>query len=290
MDNDDRTIGEVLPRREALRLLGSAGLAGAALLAGCAPEGEVAPEARAGAGQAAPSPAPATAVPPTDAPAAPATDAPAGATSAPPAVAEASAQAATVCVVRPAQSAGPFFVEEGLNRADIRPDPATGEVKEGVPLQLTFNVQQLDEAACVPFEGVTVDVWHCDALGVYSDVGQAAGQKWLRGHQVTDASGQATFQTIYPGWYPGRTVHIHFLLRTDPDQRSGLEFVSQLYFDDALTDQVMAQPPYSSRGARSTRNADDGLYRGGGEQLMLALTPEGDGYTAVFDVAMDVRG
>ncbi len=199
-------------------------------------------------------------------------------------------EGAAVCVVRPAQSAGPFFVEEGLNRSDIRPDPETGEVKEGVPLTLTFNVQQLDDAACVPFEGVTVDVWHCDALGVYSDVGEAAGQKWLRGHQVTDASGQATFQTIYPGWYPGRTVHIHFLLRTDPDQRDGLEFVSQLYFDDALTDEVMARPPYNSRGPRSTRNAEDGLYPAGGDQLMLALTPDGDGYAAAFNVAMDVRG
>ena len=201
------------------------------------------------------------------------------------------AAAADPCVVRPEQTEGPYFVDERLNRSDIRSDPSNGFVKDGVPLAITFAVQRIDGSSCVPLAGVLVDIWHCDALGVYSDVQDpgfnTVGQKFLRGYQVTDANGAASFVTIYPGWYQGRTVHIHFKLRTDPDAAQGFEFTSQLYFDDALTDIVHAQQPYAAKGQRTLRNSGDGIYRNGGSQLLLAPTADGmGGYTASFDIAL----
>jgi protocatechuate 3,4-dioxygenase beta subunit len=143
------------------------------------------------------------------------------------------------CVVRPQQTEGPYFVDEKLNRSDIQSDPSDGSVKQGVPLRLVFHVSEINGGSCIPLTGATVDLWHCDALGVYSDVTDPSfstvGKKFLRGYQVTDANGTVEFVTIYPGWYPGRTVHIHFKIRTDSASQRGYEFTSQLYFDDALT-------------------------------------------------------
>jgi protocatechuate 3,4-dioxygenase beta subunit len=193
------------------------------------------------------------------------------------------------CIVRPEMTEGPYFVDEMLNRSDIRPDPSTGEVKEGLPLQITMRVSQIGDA-CAPLAGAQVDIWHCDALGVYSDTTDpgfdTVGQKFLRGYQVTDAHGVAQFTTIYPGWYQGRTVHIHFKIRTDPNSEVGEEFTSQLFFDDSLTDQVHAQEPYAGKGQRTLRNDGDGIFREGGDQLLLQLTPTGEGYAATFDIGL----
>ncbi len=195
-----------------------------------------------------------------------------------------------VCVVRPEQTEGPYFVDEKLNRSDIRTDPATGALKEGVPLALTLAVSRLSAGACVPLAGAHVDVWHCDALGVYSDVRDphfnTVGQRFLRGYQLTDASGLVRFQTIYPGWYPGRTVHVHFKIRTHPAAARGFAFTSQLYFDDALTTRVHALLPYASKGQRTGRNPDDGIYRQGGDQLVLAPAASGPGYAATFPIGL----
>jgi protocatechuate 3,4-dioxygenase beta subunit len=171
-------------------------------------------------------------------------------------------------VVRPQQTEGPYFVDEKLNRSDIRSDPADGAVKPGVPLQLVFQVFQVGDRTCTPLRNAIVDVWHCDAAGVYSDVSDRSfntvGQKFLRGYQVTNDNGTAEFLTIYPGWYPGRTVHIHFKIRTNSNSQSNYEFTSQLYFDDALTDQVHSQAPYAARSQRAEKNDQDGIFRNGG--------------------------
>lgn len=195
------------------------------------------------------------------------------------------------CVVRPEQTEGPYFVDELLHRADLRTDPTDGTTRPGVPLDLTIVVSRLVAERCEPLPGVQVDVWQCDHLGVYSDVQDPSfntvGKKFLRGYQLTDDQGRARFTTIYPGWYPGRTVHIHFKVRSPARQRPGFEFTSQLYFDDALTDRVFATAPYAERGPRTRRNAADGIYRRGGSQLLLDVQPQGEGYVGGFHVALN---
>ena len=163
MENDDRQIGKILSRRDTLKLLG---ISSAAFLAGCVPaSSDLLTET----------------LVPTTIP---------GATSTPLTPTTVPSAALPACVVRPELTEGPYFVDERLNRSDIRSDPSDGTVREGLPLQLTFQVSQVNEV-CTPLEGATVDIWHCDALGVYSDVSDpdfnTRGQKFLRGYQVTDS-------------------------------------------------------------------------------------------------------
>ncbi|MCS6896794.1 MAG: intradiol ring-cleavage dioxygenase [Nitrospira sp.] len=189
------------------------------------------------------------------------------------------------CIVRPQQTEGPYFVDERLNRSDIRSDPATGQITPGVPLRLRIRVMSVQSADCRPLAGVLVDIWHCDAMGFYSDVRDpwfnTVGKKFLRGYQTTNDSGEVGFITVYPGWYPGRTVHIHVKIRTAAARRN-FDFTSQLYFDDGLTDLVHEQMPYGSRGPRTTRNRQDWIFRQGGDRLMLNPTPTAEGYVATF--------
>ena len=198
----------------------------------------------------------------------------------------------SLCIVRPEQTEGPYFVDERLHRSDIRSDPATGEVKAGVPLALTVALSRVDQGKCYALPGAQVDIWHCDALGIYSDVKDPSfhtiGHKFLRGYQITDAEGEARFLTIYPGWYYGRTVHIHIKVRTALGSKGTFEFVSQMYFEDALSDRLHALPPYATKGRRTARNHDDRIFRRGGEQLMLAPTETADGQAAVFAVGLQL--
>jgi protocatechuate 3,4-dioxygenase beta subunit len=196
-----------------------------------------------------------------------------------------------LCTVTPALTEGPYFVDERLNRSDIRSDPTTGIVRPGTPLTMRLQLSQISTlVGCTPLVGALVDMWHCDALGVYSDISaqNSRGQRFLRGYQVTDANGDVQFTTIYPGWYQGRAVHIHFKVRTNPSSISGLEFTSQLFFDESLTDIVHAQQPYSSKGRRDTLNSRDGIYAGGGTQLLLPLTPSGGGYDGAMYIGVRV--
>lgn len=281
MDNDDQPIGRVLSRREALKLFGTLS---AALLAGCTPAQTTPnptqsnptsiPTAISTLTRVAPT-TPATLAPPTVAATAPATPAP-------------TTIALPACIVRPELTEGPYFVDEQLNRSDIRSDPVDGSVKDGAPLLLTFRVLQIEGAGCVPLAGAFVDIWHCDAAGVYSDVANAVGQKFLRGYQTTDANGLAQFTTIYPGWYPGRAVHIHFKIRNELNTNASYDFTSQLFFDDAYTDKVYTLAPYSSRGERNPRNDGDGIFGQSDGQLTLTVTEADPGYAAVFDIALQM--
>lgn len=253
MKHDDTGLGRVLTRREALAALG---VGGGALATGRWAFG-TGPEA---------------------APAAPG---------------EQIAQALPACVVRPEQTEGPFFVDMQLDRSDIRPDPSTGEVSEGAPLTLRFNVSQISGGACTPLAGALVDVWQCDAEGVYWGVDDdeapagARERQFLRGHQLTDENGVARFTTIFPGWYRGRAVHVHFKVRTDVAGQP-YEFTSQLYFDEALIDRVHARAPYAARGRRATTNAEDRIFRNGGRSLMAQVSENGPGYAATFDLGLDL--
>ncbi len=279
MDNDDRPIGRVLSRREMLALFGAAG---AALLVGCSPNqiGSAAPTSVAGTATPTLNPEAETAV------------ATATANPGPNATAEAATSVADLptCVVSPEQTVGPYYADVQLNRADVRSDTTTGEVKEGLPFELTVRVSQVSNGGCAPIAGAIVEIWHCDAAGVYSAFAQegTANQNFLRGYQTTDANGQVRFTTIYPGWYRGRTVHIHFKVHTTGADGQDYEFTSQLYFDDDISDQVFAQAPYAAKGQRDQTNATDGIYRDGGDQLMLALTPTDQGYAGTFHVGLDL--
>ncbi len=195
------------------------------------------------------------------------------------------------CVLTAALTEGPFFVDEKLNRSDIRTDPASGAVAAGIPLALTFNVSRVTNSACTPLTSAYLDVWHCDSTGTYSDV-SGSSRKFLRGYQVTDANGVAAFTTIYPGWYGGRAVHIHFKLRLYAGSSKTYEFTSQFFFDDALTDSVYTQSPYSGRGTRNTRNADDGIYNtlstNDKSGLTLQTSKTAGGYAGVINLGVNV--
>ena len=277
-DNDDLPVGRIFSRRETLALFG---MSATALLAACTGGGT----GSSGGNVAAQSADGATATNPT--------------ATAPQAASVSTADTTTTtttttsttagCVVRPEMTEGPYFVDEKLNRSDIRVEPSDGTTKAGVPLALTFNLSSVGGNACTPLAGATVDVWQCDAAGVYSDVAGAVGKKFLRGQQTTDARGVATFTTIYPGWYTGRAVHIHFKIRTTGTDTQAYEFTSQLFFDDTLTDQVYTHAPYTDRaGTRDTRNAADMIYANGGDQMLLAPTPTDQGYAAAFAVGLDL--
>jgi protocatechuate 3,4-dioxygenase beta subunit len=195
------------------------------------------------------------------------------------------------CVVRPEGTEGPYFVDEKLLRSDVRSDPSSGKVSDGIPLRLKFVVSKV-ASSCGPLAGAWVDIWHCDAQGVYSDAQDprfdTKGQKFLRGYQITDSSGVAQFVTIYPGWYEGRAVHIHFKIRTLSGKTFTHEFTSQLYFDDAQSDEIFKLKPYSNKaGTRSVRNANDGIYQNGGKKLMLEVVKKGAGYAGTFEVGLN---
>ena len=161
--------------------------------------------------------------------------------------------AALACVLTPDKTEGPYFVDERLNRADIRVDPSNGSVQPGVPLRLTITVLDMDNA-CAPVAGAAVDIWHANAEGRYSDVSAngTVGRKYLRGYQVTDANGAVQFTTVYPGWYSGRAIHIHFKIRKFDGSSTTYEFTSQIFFDESVNQAVLAEGP-SARAGRPTR-------------------------------------
>jgi protocatechuate 3,4-dioxygenase beta subunit len=275
LDDDDRPIGRLLSRREVLWITG--GVGAAAFMAACA-SGAASPIAS----------AIATA---TGATSSLATTQTAPGTAAASAPASAIATEMPSCVATPEAVEGPYFVEEQLDRSDIRSDSATGAARDGAPLVLSFVVSKIAGGSCTAWEGAVVDVWHCDAAGQYSDVTDRSfdtlGQDWLRGYQTTDASGVATFTTIYPGWYSGRAVHIHFKIRTSPGATSGLEFTSQLFFDDAQSEAVYAKAPYAANGTTpDVPTLDDGIYRTTGGQTVLSVAPAGDGYSASIGIGI----
>jgi protocatechuate 3,4-dioxygenase beta subunit len=170
------------------------------------------------------------------------------------------------CVLAPEQTEGPFWLDDQKVRRDIT------EGKPGVPLTLRLTV--VDVSSCRPIRRALVDVWHCDAAGAYSGVQGAGDATFLRGIQRADAKGVAVFTTVYPGWYPGRTVHIHVKVSLG----GNVVHTGQLYFPDGVTDAVYRRAPYSSRPNRTTRNAADSIYRNGGRRSTLKLTRSGSGY------------
>ena len=180
------------------------------------------------------------------------------------------------CVLTPEQTEGPYYIAGEKVRRNIT------EGRAGTPLTLRLTV--LDSRTCKPIKGAAVDIWHCDASGTYSGFGAGRSSRtFMRGIQRTNADGVATFKTVYPGWYPGRTVHIHVKVHVC----GNVVHTGQLYFSDRVTDAVYRRKPYSNRPNRETRNADDSLFRGGGKRSLLQLRRSGAGY--VGSIRMGVR-
>ena len=195
----------------------------------------------------------------------------------------ATAAAEAVCEATPRQTEGPFYFDIGEIRREIT------EGKPGTPLLVALKV--VEAGSCEPIRDVFVDIWHTDAAGQYSgypgqgdDRADTSGETFLRGRQVTDAEGRVEFETIYPGWYPGRTVHIHFRAFTS----EGRLIASQLYFPDEVSDAVFESEPYSARGPRRTTNTNDSVGRDDValQALMGQLTSNGDGYVVSLTVGV----
>jgi protocatechuate 3,4-dioxygenase beta subunit len=185
------------------------------------------------------------------------------------------ASGAVSCVLAPEQTEGPYYIDGEKLRRNIT------EGKPGVALTLRALV--VDASTCRPIRSAAVDIWHCDAAGAYSGFGAgAASRTFLRGIQKTDAKGLATFKTIYPGWYPGRTVHIHVKVHLG----GNVVHTGQLYFPDTVTDAVYRRTPYASRPDRDMRNADDAIFRNGGSRSLLRLRKNGAAYAATITMGV----
>jgi hypothetical protein len=180
------------------------------------------------------------------------------------------------CVLTPELTEGPYYIDGEKLRRDIT------EGKPGTPLRLRLTV--VDAASCKPIKGAAVDVWHADASGVYSGFGAgSASRTFLRGIQRTDAKGLAQFRTVYPGWYPGRAVHIHLKVHLG----GSVVHTGQLFFPDAMTDRVYKRSPYSRRPGPDVRNAADSIYVNGGSRSVVKVWADGAG-GYVGSIAMGV--
>jgi protocatechuate 3,4-dioxygenase beta subunit len=170
------------------------------------------------------------------------------------------ASGAVSCVLTPEQTEGPYYIANEAVRRNIT------EGRPGAPMLLRAFV--VNASTCKAIKGAAVDIWHADASGVYSGFGQGASSRtFMRGIQRTNAKGLAVFRTVYPGWYQGRTVHIHVKVHLG----GNVVHTGQLYFPDALTDAVYRRTPYSGRPNRDVRNSGDAIYRNGGSKSLLAV-------------------
>ncbi|MBS0239407.1 MAG: intradiol ring-cleavage dioxygenase [Proteobacteria bacterium] len=202
----------------------------------------------------------------------------------------AAAQPPGQCILLPQAVEGPYYFDPKLVRADIT------EGRPGAPLRLSLCI--IEAGSCTPISGARVDVWHADASGIYSGyTGQGGsreistkGQTYLRGTQITDADGRVAFNSVYPGWYPGRTPHIHvkvFLNETSL-------VTGQIYFPDDYSARIYStRQPYNDRPTPDTTNATDWIYGDGqreGGGTVLAMSEDGDVIVAALLIGVDKSG
>ena len=191
--------------------------------------------------------------------------------------------AGLVCRLTPQVTQGPYWFDPKLVRADVT------EGRPGAPVRVAITVV---DGACRPIPNARVDLWHCDAAGIYSGYeGQgddratgAKGQTFLRGAQVTDAAGRVSFASIWPGWYEGRTPHMH--LKVFLDARTAL--TAQLFVPDALSEWLYENvPAYRRPRRRDTFNRQDGIALQGGEAMVAAVKELNDGYELALTLGVD---
>jgi protocatechuate 3,4-dioxygenase beta subunit len=173
-------------------------------------------------------------------------------------------QAGASCKLSRELTEGPYWIDTNLTRRDITED------RKGVPLRIVFTVQ--DASTCRVIPGADVEIWHADAGGEYSGFDGDSSSRYLRGHQKANAKGRAVFDTIYPGWYRGRTPHIHLKVHVGGNE----VHTGQLFFRDPLSDAVYRTRYYRARGAAETTNAEDGIYEAGSR--MAVRRRRGGGY------------
>jgi protocatechuate 3,4-dioxygenase beta subunit len=192
------------------------------------------------------------------------------------------------CWLTPQITAGPFYFNTNLFRQDIRYDFDTGTFYDGIQLNMTFTIIDVN---CNPISNVLVDIWHCDKDGRYSGYPNqpggvnTTGLDFLRGIQLTDSNGQCSFITSYPGWYPGRATHIHFKVRLDVTT-----FVtSQFAFPESVNAAVYATPLYVSRGPNPTSNEDDNIFNSAKPEYLMMETAANTqgGYDGIYTIGIN---
>ncbi len=188
-----------------------------------------------------------------------------------------------VCMLSAEVTEGPFYLEPHLIRANIT------EGRPGLPMRLKLQVVRAD---CTPVSGARVDVWHCDAQGRYSGVknlggGQdTTGQTFLRGTQNTASDGVAGFLTIFPGWYPGRTTHVHY--KVFLDERTVL--TGQIFFDETVNQTVYDNDPaYARPDKRDSLNATDGIAAKAGKGAYAKVTGTEPGETLEASLVVGIN-
>jgi protocatechuate 3,4-dioxygenase beta subunit len=185
--------------------------------------------------------------------------------------------AQTSCTLTPQMTEGPYWLNVNLVRQDIT------EGRAGAPLRIVLRI--VSASTCLPIPNAVTEIWHCDASGIYSGIAAQAtvGQTFLRGIQVSDGDGMVEFKTIYPGWYRGRTTHIHFKVHF----QNQTMVTSQLFFPESLSNTIYTtQSPYSTRGAKDTANTSDSIYNSGGDQTFMQVEQDGSGYVAALTVSI----
>jgi protocatechuate 3,4-dioxygenase beta subunit len=192
------------------------------------------------------------------------------------------------CAATPSETEGPYPDKTGMinNSAFLRRDITEG--KSGLPLTLTLTIVNVN-SNCVAVSGANVEIWQCDAAGRYSEYSQpgydGSGQTFLRGIQTTDANGQVTFTTIYPGWYAGRATHIH----VDVYRSGALVKTTQIAFPESISAAVYATGVYASKGQNSTTNSSDNVFSDGTTNELATLTGNTtSGYTATLTIGVAV--
>jgi protocatechuate 3,4-dioxygenase beta subunit len=202
------------------------------------------------------------------------------------------------CAVTPEGEIGPYFADDSdarFNRTNILSNLDGTNTQPGIALTLAIFVVD-GQKGCAPYAGAQVDIWHCNASGIYSD--QAAEstttETWLRGYQLTDATGKVTFQTIIPGWYAGRTTHIHLRVRSSYSAASSTSDgtnTTQLFFAQSLVDRLQtAVAPYDAEGTNPTTNASDHVYAAeqNGANLLALTGDDTNGYTAAVTIVLPI--
>jgi protocatechuate 3,4-dioxygenase beta subunit len=205
----------------------------------------------------------------------------------------------------PQQIEGPYFVDGMPNRSDLSSEPSDDSMQEGIPLNITVSVYKVlnsdgdGKGTCVPFSGAKVDLWEANSQGLYSGVREdgTEGLVYLRGYQTTDDNGTAKFETIYPGWYENRAIHIHLKVRDFEGPEKIFEWTSQLYLNNSINELVHTQPPYSNHGPVPMTNEQDLIFMGPstdgliknntGNHLMLNISQSDGGYNGIFNVGLN---